>query len=189
MPPTKAISKQQNERARALARKLKLERFNDSQVELAAALGVKQPTLSGFLAGARGAGGKIMAGLMRLAPDEAIQISGGVMVDTLSMARMAVDRLVSAGIPRGEAWELVDSAAQSVDEPSMVNYLTTAFGLSRKRPRLPTPPPPMDTQHEHEARQLLLPGRGHVRNEVPAKGEAQRPANVRRRPATKGHRR
>lgn len=189
MPLTKALPRDQNERARALVRQLRDERFGGSQLDLAAALGVKQPTLSGFLTGKRGAGGKIMAGLMKLAPDEAIQISGGVIVDTLSMARLAVDRLVAAGIPRGEAWELVDSIADTVDEPSTLNYLSAAIRLSRTRPRLPTPPPPVSEHIEPGAEKRLLPRDSRVGLEVPGKREPQGPPNIRRRAVSKGHKR
>lgn len=190
MPVTKALSHEHNERARALVRQLRAERFNGSQLELAAALGVAQPTLSGFLAGKRGAGGKIMAGLMKLAPDEAIQISGGIMVDTFSMARFAMERLVGVGIPRGEAWDLLAAVADSVEEPSMLNYFTEAVRLSRTRPRLPTPPPPVTEYAEPgPAEKRLLGSGGSVRDEIPAKGEPQRSPNVRRRAVPKGHKR
>jgi hypothetical protein len=117
-------------------------------------------------------------------------------VDTLSMAREAVARLVKARIPRGEAWDLIDLVADDVrDDPSVADYVAAAMAhpraqalIAANRPRLPTPPPPMDRQDDPNEPRLLA-GRRDVRDEVPPKGEPEGPSNVRRRATSKGHRR
>jgi hypothetical protein len=196
MPHTKAIPAHQSELARDLARRLLKEKYNDRQVELASALGVEQGTLSAFLNKHRGAGGKIMSGLMRLAPAEALAITGGVVVDTLSIAREVVARLGKERIAPGDAWALIELIADEVEEPSVADYLQAALAhpraqalLAATRPRLPTPPPPVDTQRDPTIEPRLLPGARDVRLKVPAKGKPQRPPNVRRTAVSKGNKR
>ena len=96
---TKSLSAQQNAEAKALLRKLR-DRYDD-QSALAHALGIKQGTLSGILSGNKGVGGKVLAGLGKIAPQELASIIGSSPAgptDTLSMARAAVENLVRAGL-------------------------------------------------------------------------------------------
>lgn len=122
-----------------------------------------------------------------------------LVLDTLATARQAVDRLVKSGIPRGEAWELIEAVAEQVaneaEPPSTADYVAAAMAhpraqalLAANRPRLPTPPPPVTEYAERGAEGRLLL-RGNVGLEVPRESEGQRSPNVRRRAVPKGHKR
>lgn len=115
MSATKSLTQEQNRRVAELLRTLRDQYGN--QEKLADALGVRQGTLSGVLnpKSGKGAGGKILAGLAKIAGPEIAAIMGGKGahqgatapsgLDTLSMARQAAENLVVAKLTdRDQAW-------------------------------------------------------------------------------------
>src|SRR5687768_11516518 len=105
MTATKSLSPEQNRLVVGLLRKLKGD--YGTQEEFATALGIAQGTLSGLMNAKSGkrAGGKVLAGLSRIASHELTAIMGGKPLDgapneregdTLSMAREAAENLVVA---------------------------------------------------------------------------------------------
>lgn len=113
MSKTKALTAEQNKRVVELM--LALRRKLGGQEKLGKALGVSQTTISEVLDGKKGAGGKILAGLTRVAAAELAIAMGGEPppepqpeLDTLSMARQAAENLVTAKVTDlDRAWLLM----------------------------------------------------------------------------------
>jgi hypothetical protein len=124
-----------------------------------------------------------------------------LVLDTLATARQAVDRIVKSGIPRGDAWSLIEDVAQAVasevEPPAPADYVAAAMAhpraqalLAANRTRRPTPLPPVTEHFEPGLEKRLLVGAGgNVGLEVPGEGDPQRPPNVRRRAVPKGNKR
>lgn len=73
----KSLSPEQQKVAKAVLNRVLEDQFAGSQTDFAVALGIKQPTLSDVLSGKKGAGGKVLAGLMQIDAAAAAEIAGG----------------------------------------------------------------------------------------------------------------
>lgn len=127
MSATKSLSNEQNRLARALIEKLS-ERY-DTEDALADALGVSQGHLNEVRNGSKGVGGKVLAGLTKLAPAEALTLLGAspaaAPVDTLAMASAAAESLVKNGLAsQAEAWTVMREIRLS--EPSADGFYQEA---------------------------------------------------------------
>lgn len=127
MSASKALSPEQNERARALIEKLRETYGTDDA--LAEAMGISQPQLSEVRSRKKGVGGKVLSGLMRISPVEALAIVGARSSaspsDTMTMARIAAENLVSAGLATEErAWAVMREIQPR--EPSVDAYYQEA---------------------------------------------------------------
>ena len=189
MASSKALDPEVTRRLRALAKRIVDEEFKGNTTAAAKAMDVSQPTLWDFIDGkkGKGAGGKVLVGLIKHAPVDALSILGGAVSqpgDTLAMAKEAVRKLEQRdGIPRGEAWILIDDVRLE-RKASALEFYDAALRLRETqrareaaRPRLHTPPPLHD--------ESIVGGVRGVGVEVPRKNEPQRPKHPRRRAASK----
>lgn len=130
MSATKSLTREQNDRVVSALKSLMQGRFRKNQNGLAEALGVSQPTLSELMSGQKGAGGKILIGLAKVAPEVALEIAGArtgtaVPADTLAMARAAAENLVNAGLAtEEEAWRVMRGI--QLHEPTVHNFYDEA---------------------------------------------------------------
>jgi hypothetical protein len=186
---TKALDPEVTRRLRVLAQRIVKDDFRGNKSAAAKAMEVSQSTLWDFIGEVKGAGGKVLLGLIKHAPVETLQIVSGMndsRGDSLAQAKEAVDKLVvRKGIPRGEAWLLIEAVRVPRGAPSLEFYDAALLHheklLAREGSRLRTPAPPP----EHG--ETLVIRNGRVGIEVPKKNEPQGPVHPRRRSPAKAH--
>lgn len=150
MSATKSLTAEQNRRIVALLHRLKDDL--GGQLKLAKALGVSQPLLSEVMSanGKKGVGGKVLAGLVRVAIAELAIAMGAKLPravadgqpdpDTMAMARQAAEGLASMKIAdRDRAWLAMRDI--KLERPSVEGFAQEAFRLlSTEEPSSPELP-------------------------------------------------
>jgi hypothetical protein len=200
MTATKALPRARNDALRALLRRVLVERFDNDQGTLAAAIGIRQGTLSDVLNSKKGVGGKTLSGLAQLVPEAftikdtaqvqaldlsriASSVSQGarepVGVNLLDLARQAARMMASAlGIPPLEAWaEFFDPLPDRPNGRPWDLESMVAAGSDARRRRLEPPAAELADTYRGQLPDLELAGSRSIQaiKDKSRKGRSERP--------------
>lgn len=112
---SKSLTAEQNLLARELVRELLNARYGGKKVAAAKDLGVSQPLLSGFLAGDKGLGVKLLNGISRRAPEVAAKILGNANIASAAVETTPAP-IDDAPVPPVVAHETIEGAIEELTD-------------------------------------------------------------------------
>jgi len=135
--PARAVSVEENEHLRAVARALMAERYGGNQTRLAKALGVEQAFVSDFLLGKRGAGVAMIRGLERLAASSTLAsaLRRGL-EDPFPARRVVVELARGEGVAESVLLALASDVLPGKKDPGEDYWQARLVALEQRRRKM-----------------------------------------------------